>query len=60
METEVANTAGWHGWHLRVAHLLVSFLCLFLLARKAVATMVLAAAKCMIDERNVNHLRRRN
>jgi hypothetical protein len=49
METEVANTAGWHGWHLRVAHLLVSFLCLFLLARKAVATMVPAAAKCMID-----------
>jgi hypothetical protein len=60
METEVANTAGWHGWHLRVAHLLVSFLCLFLLARKAVATMVPAAAKCMIDERNVNHPRRRD
>jgi len=58
METEVANTAGWHGWHLRVAHL-VSFLCLFLLARKAVATMVPAAAKC-IDERNVNHPRRRD
>jgi hypothetical protein len=31
-----------------------------LLARKAVATMVPAAAKCMIDERNVNHPRSRD
>jgi hypothetical protein len=37
-----------------VAHLLVSFLCLFLLARKAVATMIPAAAKCMIDERSTH------
>jgi hypothetical protein len=30
------------------------------MARKAIATMVPAAAKCMIDERNVNHPRRRD
>jgi hypothetical protein len=50
--------AGTFAWPIFWSHFFVFFL--FLLARKAVATMIPAAAKCMIDERNVNHPRRRD
>jgi hypothetical protein len=50
--------AGTFAWPMFWSHLVV--FTASTMPRKAVATMVPAAAKCMIDERNGNHPRRRD